>query len=208
MRGGGRQSHRGLGLIYALALSKCVFELVTHEKMSWMFSIWAAGALLTVCRGQDAVHAGRSSPTLIWFPFLSEPIPVSPLDWIYLGHILIVECVLIKVRSPWRGENGLHFVPGRSLSASGYHLCVRNTTRTVTFLAVHKVPFSVTKPCGGWLLWKTCTVTEYRMSHQTEYKTVTEQETSCCQGYVQVGRYCTACESAESFAPVNRRNAV
>ncbi|XP_056910998.1 uromodulin-like 1 isoform X3 [Takifugu flavidus] len=138
MRGGGRQSHRGLGLIYTLAVSKCVLELVIHEKMSWMFSIWAAGALLTVCRGQDAVHAGPS------------------------------------------------------LSASGYHLCVRNTTRTVTFLAVHKVPFSVTKPCGGWLLWKTCTVTEYRMSHQTEYKTVTEQETSCCQGYVRVGRYCTA----------------
>lgn len=93
--------------------------------------------------------------------------------------------------------NGALFIPGPSLSASGYHLCVRNKTRTATFLAVHKTPFRVTKPCGGWLLWKTCTVTEFRMSHQTEYKTVTEQETACCQGYVQVGRYCAACESAE-----------
>lgn len=88
----------------------------------------------------------------------------------------------------------MHFFPGRSLSALGYHLCVVNKTRTVTFLAVHKVPFSVTKPCGGWLLWKTCTVTEYRLSHQTQYQTVTEQETSCCRGFVQVGRYCTPCE--------------
>lgn len=84
--------------------------------------------------------------------------------------------------------------PGRSLSALGYHLCVVNKTRTVTFLAVQKVPFSVTKPCGGWLLWKTCTVTEYRLSHHTEYQTVTEQETSCCRGFVQVGHYCTPCE--------------
>lgn len=88
------------------------------------------------------------------------------------------------------------FFPESSLSASGYHLCVRNETRTVTFLGIHKVPYTVTKPCGGWLLWKTCTVKLYRMTHQTEYKTVTDQVTNCCDGYVQVGRYCALCESA------------
>ncbi|XP_044079355.1 uromodulin-like 1 [Siniperca chuatsi] len=90
------------------------------------------------------------------------------------------------------GQNTVH--EGNSLS--GYHLCVRNETRIVSFLAMHKVPYTVTKPCGGWLLWKTCTVTLYRMTHQTEYKTVMEQVTRCCDGYVQVGRYCAL--------PVNR----
>jgi len=86
------------------------------------------------------------------------------------------------------------FTPGNSLSSSGYHLCTRNETRTVSSLVVHTVPYSVTKPCGGWLLWTTCTVTLYKMVHQVEYKTVKEQVTRCCNGYVQVGRYCALCE--------------
>ncbi|XP_035762876.1 uromodulin-like 1 [Neolamprologus brichardi] len=85
---------------------------------------------------------------------------------------------------------------GNSLCLSGYHLCTHNETKIVSFLVVHKVPYSVSKPCGGWLLWKTCNVTKYRMIHQTEYKLVTEQVMGCCSGYVQVGRYCAL--------PVNR----
>nr|XP_040038683.1 uromodulin-like 1 isoform X2 [Gasterosteus aculeatus aculeatus] len=87
-----------------------------------------------------------------------------------------------------RGQNTA--LEGYRLSESGYHLCVHNVTRNVTFLVMHTVPYVVTKPCGGWLPWKTCTVTLYRMTHQTEHKTVMEQVTGCCSGYEQVGRYC------------------
>ncbi|XP_041656670.1 uromodulin-like 1 isoform X2 [Cheilinus undulatus] len=83
-----------------------------------------------------------------------------------------------------------------SLSASGYHLCNHNVTRIVSVLAIHKVPYTVTKPCGDWLLFKTCTVTLYKIVHQTEYRTVTEEVTRCCNGYEQVGHYCAL--------PVNR----
>ncbi|KAK9536120.1 hypothetical protein VZT92_005930 [Zoarces viviparus] len=93
-----------------------------------------------------------------------------------------------------RGRNTVH--EGNSLSESGYHLCVHNETRNVSFLVMHTVPYAVTKPCGGWLLWKTCTVTLYRMTYQTEHKTVMEQVTGCCSGYEQVGHYCAR--------PVNR----
>ncbi|XP_053187108.1 uromodulin-like 1 [Scomber japonicus] len=93
-----------------------------------------------------------------------------------------------------RGQNIEH--EGKSLSESGYHLCIHNETSIVSFVALHKVPYTVTKPCGGWLLWKTCTVTLYKMTYQTEYKTVMKQVTRCCEGYVQVGRYCAL--------PVNR----
>ncbi|XP_031166762.1 uromodulin-like 1 [Sander lucioperca] len=86
------------------------------------------------------------------------------------------------------GQHAVH--EGNSLSASGYHLCIHNETRNVSFLVMHTVPYTVTKPCGGWLLWKTCTVTLYRMTYQTEYKTMMEQVTGCCTGYVQVGHYC------------------
>lgn len=98
----------------------------------------------------------------------------------------------------------IYFIPGDGLSASGYHLCVRNETRTVSFLAMHKVPYTVTKPCGGWLLWKTCTVTLYRMTHQTEYKAVMEQVTRCCDGYVQVGHYCALRECTAHHLSISR----
>ncbi|KAM8741277.1 uromodulin-like 1 isoform 2-T3 [Acanthopagrus schlegelii] len=93
-----------------------------------------------------------------------------------------------------RGENTVN--EGNSLSPAGYHLCIHNKTRKVTYLAVHKDPYTVTKPCGGWLPLQTCTVTLYRMTQRTEYKTVVEQATRCCDDYVQVGRYCAL--------PVNR----
>ncbi|XP_054899903.1 uromodulin-like 1 [Poeciliopsis prolifica] len=110
--------------------------------MSWILSVWAFGALLAFCSGQNAVQEG----------------------------------------------NNLH--------PSGYHLCVRNQSRNVSFLAIHSVPYAATRPCGGWLLWTTCTVTLYKMMHQIEYKTVKEQVTRCCDGYEQVDRYCAL--------PVNR----
>ncbi|XP_037604796.1 uromodulin-like 1 [Sebastes umbrosus] len=87
-----------------------------------------------------------------------------------------------------RGQNTVH--EGNSLSASGYHLCIHNETRNVSFLVMHTIPYTETKRCGGWLHWKTCTVTLYKMTLQTEYKTTMEQVTRCCSGYVQVGRYC------------------
>lgn len=108
--------------------------------------------------------------------------------------------VILKSFSNCRGRHAtmetnswidkLYFVLGYRLSESGYHLCVHNVTRNVTFLVMHTVPYVVTKPCGGWLPWKTCTVTLYRMTHQTEHKTVMEQVTGCCSGYEQVGHYC------------------
>ncbi|XP_032389675.1 uromodulin-like 1 isoform X1 [Etheostoma spectabile] len=111
------------------------------------------------------------------------------------------------------GTDTMH--EGNSLSASGYHLCMHNKTRNVSVLVMHTVPYTVIKPCGGWLLWKTCTDTLYRTIHQTEYKTMMEQVTGCCTGYVQVGHYCAlpvsrsveftakpgSCPSADGFFP-------
>ncbi|KAM9788981.1 uromodulin-like 1 [Neosynchiropus ocellatus] len=79
---------------------------------------------------------------------------------------------------------------GKSLSMSGFHLCTKNESRNVSVLVVHNVARKEEKPCGGWLLWMTCTVTLYKMIHQTEYREVTRQVTRCCDGYEKVGRYC------------------
>ncbi|KAK5888242.1 hypothetical protein CesoFtcFv8_016758 [Champsocephalus esox] len=103
-------------------------------------------------------------------------------------------CVAAALLALCRGQNTEH--EGNSLSASGYRLCTYNETRNVSLLVMHAAPYTVTKPCGGWLHWKTCTVTLYRMTHETETRTVKQQVTRCCPGHVQVGRYCAL--------PVNR----
>ncbi|XP_034035012.1 mucin-5AC [Thalassophryne amazonica] len=82
------------------------------------------------------------------------------------------------------------------LSISGYHLCARNETRIVSIMVMHIIPYTVTRPCGGWLLWTKCEVRLYKLSQRIEYKTITKQVTRCCDGYEQVGRYCAL--------PVNR----
>ncbi|XP_017286597.3 uromodulin-like 1 [Kryptolebias marmoratus] len=103
----------------------------------------------------------------------------------WLLSVCVAEVLLVLC---W-GENTVD--GGINLSPSGYHLCVHNETKTMSFLVVQAVPYTETKPCGGWLLWTTCTVTLYKMTHQIKYKAVKEQVTRCCDGYVQVGPYCT-----------------
>nr|XP_061801584.1 uromodulin-like 1 [Nerophis lumbriciformis] len=79
---------------------------------------------------------------------------------------------------------------GNSLSASGYHLCIYNETRNLSSLVLRRVPYTVSKSCGGWLFWMVCPVTLYRIVHQTEHTMLEEQVTRCCHGYVPIGSYC------------------
>ncbi|XP_053702414.1 uromodulin-like 1 [Synchiropus splendidus] len=106
---------------------------------------------------------------------------------------------------------------GKSLSMSGFHLCTKNETRNVSVLVVHNVARKEEKPCGGWLMWMTCTVTLYQMVHQIEYREVEHQVTRCCDGYERVGRYCApsvkrsdalaakpgSCPRADGFIPTS-----
>ncbi|KAM3869109.1 uromodulin-like 1 [Diretmus argenteus] len=87
-----------------------------------------------------------------------------------------------------RGHNTM--TEGYDLSTSGYHRCTGNETRLVSVLVARQVLDQVARPCGGWLPWKTCEVTLYRMSYQTQYNTVTEEVSRCCDGFVQLGSYC------------------
>ncbi|XP_037543647.1 uromodulin-like 1 [Nematolebias whitei] len=115
------------------------------------------------------------------------------MSWIL--SIWVAEALLVLC---W-GQNSVY--EGNNLSPSGYHLCVYNETKTVSFLVVQEVPYTERRPCGGWLLWTTCPVTLYKMTHQTEYKAVKEQVMRCCHGYVQVGPYCTlAVNRSDEFA--------
>ncbi|XP_077361677.1 uromodulin-like 1 isoform X2 [Festucalex cinctus] len=90
----------------------------------------------------------------------------------------------------------------KSLSASGYHLCIYNETRAVTSSVLRRVPYTERKSCGGWLFWTACPVTLFRLVHQTEYRMMMEQVTRCCHGYAQVGSYCApSLNRSKEFLP-------
>ncbi|KAJ3589164.1 hypothetical protein NHX12_010012 [Muraenolepis orangiensis] len=87
--------------------------------------------------------------------------------------------------------SGYNTMPeGRDLSMFGYHLCAVNETQTVSCVVVRATPYTVQRPCGGWLSWMTCPVTLYKMTYGTEYKEVTREVVRCCGGFVRVGGYC------------------
>ncbi|KAM9782429.1 uromodulin-like 1 [Syngnathus typhle] len=104
-----------------------------------------------------------------------------------MGHMLSIWIIFsLLALSTWKTAA----YEGESLSPSGYQLCIYNETRTMSSLVLRKVPYTVTKSCGGWLFWTPCPVTLFKLVHQTEYRILVEQVTRCCHGYVQVGSYC------------------
>ncbi|XP_068187776.1 uromodulin-like 1 [Antennarius striatus] len=115
------------------------------------------------------------------------------MSWMF--SIWVATALLVLCRDVKSANEGIKLAP------PGYHLCIYNETRSVTYLALHIVPHSVTKGCGGWLFWTSCPGTAYKVIQKIQYKNVTKQTTRCCDGYVQIGRYCaSSAKRTEAFA--------
>ncbi|XP_048874369.1 uromodulin-like 1 [Brienomyrus brachyistius] len=83
-----------------------------------------------------------------------------------------------------------NFFQGYELSSSGYHLCSENLTETTSKVIPYQISYSVRMPCGGWLPWKMCQRTLYKMGYRTIHFTSTKSTFKCCDGYEQVNNYC------------------
>ncbi|XP_077198883.1 uromodulin-like 1 isoform X2 [Paroedura picta] len=79
----------------------------------------------------------------------------------------------------------------KGLSLLGYHLCNYSVTKHVSKMVAYQKSYEKQTPCGGWIPWRVCTKTYYK----EEYHTITVPEpmnvTDCCEGYEQVGLYCS-----------------
>ncbi|NXB48030.1 UROL1 protein, partial [Leucopsar rothschildi] len=79
----------------------------------------------------------------------------------------------------------------KGLSLLGYHLCNYTLTRSVFKMVAYQRSYEKKTSCGGWIPWMVCPQTHYR----TEFHTVEVPETitltDCCEGYEQVGLYCS-----------------
>uniref|UniRef100_A0A8C3JZY3 Uromodulin like 1 n=1 Tax=Calidris pygmaea TaxID=425635 RepID=A0A8C3JZY3_9CHAR len=79
----------------------------------------------------------------------------------------------------------------KGLSLLGYHLCNYNLTKNVFKMVAYQKSYEKSTSCGGWIPWMVCPRTYYK----TQYRTVEVPETitltDCCEGYEQVGLYCS-----------------
>ncbi|NXH42173.1 UROL1 protein, partial [Dicaeum eximium] len=79
----------------------------------------------------------------------------------------------------------------KGLSLLGYHLCNYTLTKSVLKMVAYQKSYEKNTPCGGWIPWMVCPQT----LHRTEFHSVEVPETitltDCCEGYEQVGLYCS-----------------
>ncbi|KAL9866831.1 uromodulin-like 1 [Geothlypis trichas] len=100
---------------------------------------------------------------------------------------------LISVLSLWaapqqgRGDE----ITEKGLSLLGYHLCNYTLTKSVFKMVAYQKSYEKKASCGGWIPWMVCPQTH----HRTEFHSVEVPETitltDCCEGYEQVGLYCS-----------------
>ncbi|NXL60950.1 UROL1 protein, partial [Chordeiles acutipennis] len=79
----------------------------------------------------------------------------------------------------------------KGLSLLGYHLCNYSLTRTVFKMVAYQKSYEKSTSCGGWIPWMVCPRTYYKTQYHTVEVPETITLTDCCEGYEQVGLYCS-----------------
>ncbi|XP_074785423.1 uromodulin-like 1 isoform X2 [Athene noctua] len=79
----------------------------------------------------------------------------------------------------------------KGLSLLGYHLCNYSLTKNVFKVVAYQKSYEKSTSCGGWIPWMVCPRTYYKTQYHTVEVPETITLTDCCEGYEQVGLYCS-----------------
>ncbi|NXS65454.1 UROL1 protein, partial [Pandion haliaetus] len=79
----------------------------------------------------------------------------------------------------------------KGLSLLGYHLCNYSLTKNVFKMVAYQKSYEKSTSCGGWIPWMVCPRTYYRTQYHIVEVPETITLTDCCEGYEQVGLYCS-----------------
>lgn len=79
----------------------------------------------------------------------------------------------------------------KGLSLLGYHLCNYSLTKNVFKTVAYQKSYEKSTSCGGWIPWMVCPRTYYKTQYHTVEVPETITVTDCCEGYEQVGLYCS-----------------
>ncbi|XP_009873374.1 PREDICTED: uromodulin-like 1, partial [Apaloderma vittatum] len=103
------------------------------------------------------------------------------------GITLISLLILWAATQQGRGNE----ITEKGLSLLGYHLCNYNLTKNVFRMVAYQKSYEKSTSCGGWIPWMVCPRTYYKMQYRTVEVPETITLTDCCEGYEQVGLYCS-----------------
>ncbi|NWI52212.1 UROL1 protein, partial [Calyptomena viridis] len=79
----------------------------------------------------------------------------------------------------------------KGLSLLGYHLCNYTLTKSVFKMVAYQKSYEKNTSCGGWIPWMVCPRTYYKTQYHAVEVPETITLTDCCEGYEQVGLYCS-----------------
>ncbi|KAF1611049.1 UNVERIFIED_CONTAM: Uromodulin-like 1, partial [Eudyptes robustus] len=79
----------------------------------------------------------------------------------------------------------------KGLSLLGYHLCNYSLTKNVFKMVAYQKSYEKSTSCGVWIPWMVCPRTYYKTQYHTVEVPETITLTDCCEGYEQVGLYCS-----------------
>ncbi|NXC74152.1 UROL1 protein, partial [Anhinga anhinga] len=79
----------------------------------------------------------------------------------------------------------------KGLSLLGYHLCNYSLTKNVFKMVAYQKSYEKSTSCGGWIPWMVCPRTYYKMQYHAIEVPENITLTDCCEGYEQVGLYCS-----------------
>ncbi|RMC06184.1 hypothetical protein DUI87_15614 [Hirundo rustica rustica] len=100
---------------------------------------------------------------------------------------LISVLILWAATQQGRGDE----ITEKGLSLLGYHLCNYTLTRSVFKMVAYQKSYEKNTSCGGWIPWMVCPQTHYRTQFHGVEVPETVTLTDCCEGYEQVGLYCS-----------------
>ncbi|NWR70253.1 UROL1 protein, partial [Centropus unirufus] len=79
----------------------------------------------------------------------------------------------------------------KGLSLLGYHLCNYSLTQNMLKMVAYQKSYEKSTSCGGWIPWMMCPRTYYKIQYHPVEVPETVNLTDCCEGYEQVGLYCS-----------------
>ncbi|KAI6079996.1 Uromodulin-like 1 [Aix galericulata] len=106
-----------------------------------------------------------------------------------MARIPTLVLVLILWAATQQGKG--NEITEKGLSLLGYHLCNYSLTKNVFKMVAYQKSYEKNTSCGGWIPWMVCPRTYYKTQYHTVKVPETTNLTDCCEGYEQVGLYCS-----------------
>ncbi|XP_030404268.1 uromodulin-like 1 [Gopherus evgoodei] len=122
------------------------------------------------------------------FPENKEIRKMMPIFAGTMTRIIVISFFILWTAT---GQGKGNVFTEKGLSLLGYHLCNYSMTKTVSKMVAYQKSYEKHTSCGGWIPRMVCLKTSYKTQYRIAEVPEIMNFTDCCEGYEQVGFYCT-----------------